>query len=131
MMTVEQQTNHHNNIMRITNSLSEKMGVPMIPSGSAWAIARAHELIGDHLCDGKNGAAAGDYYHDGEGGGGQYLNACVWYEIITGNDVTKAKWKPVDYEMSDVKAKAIREVAHQAVEEYKETASWKNQTINK
>ena len=27
---------------------------------------------------------AGDYNHDGDIGGGQYLNACVWFEVVTG-----------------------------------------------
>ena len=46
----------------------------------------------DYLCCrlGKsNGdvANAGDGYHDGDIGGGQLLNACVWFEIITGKSV--------------------------------------------
>jgi hypothetical protein len=29
-------------------------------------------------------AHAGDGYHDGDIGGGQFLNACIWFETITG-----------------------------------------------
>ena len=131
MMTKAQQTQHHENIRHCVYDLSELIGVPLVPSGDAWAIAREDPAVGDHLCDGKKGEEAGDYYHDGEGGGGQYLNALCWYEMITGRDARDVTWKPTyNYPMSDERAAALRNAAHQACEAYRQTGSWQNATIN-
>ncbi len=151
-----QQTRYHQQIHNIVwgfvgedgtqyKGLSALFGVPLIPSGEAWDLARNgdepkdalggktyKELIGDVLCNGKGGEEAGDFYHDGEGGGGRYLNACVWFEMLTGKDVREATWKPTyTYPLTDERAKAIREVAHEAVQAYKQSASYTQQTINK
>ena len=37
---------------------------------------------------------AGDGNHDGDIGGGQYLNACVWFEVITGISVLGNPYVP-------------------------------------
>ena len=92
-------------------SYQELSGIPRIPSGDAWQIARANPLIGDTLCD--KGSAT-DYYHEGDVGGGQYLNACVYYEMITGNDVRGNTWRP-SYDISEEKIIALQNAAHEAV----------------
>ena len=81
----------------LANFAKETYGVKIVNTGDAWAAARANEelvamLPYGGLCarKGENSFGdkrenAGDGYHDGDIGGGQYLNACVWYETLTGN----------------------------------------------
>ena len=76
-----------------------------VPTGEAWQLVR--EGFGgytpyDNLCK-RTGTTnnAGDYYHDGDLGGGQYLNALTWFFQIMkdqGQDFTVAdiKWEPDD-----------------------------------
>ena len=81
----------------LANFAKETYGVKIVNTGDAWAAARANEelvamlpygglcaRIGENSFGDKR-ANAGDGYHDGDIGGGQYLNACVWYETLTGN----------------------------------------------
>ena len=74
-----------------------------IPSGEAWQLVRdgwgGYDPY-DNLCK-RTGTAnnAGDYYHDGDLGGGQYLNALTWFFTFT-NDMgynftaEDIKWAP-------------------------------------
>ena len=59
---------------------------------------------------------AGDGYHDGDIGGAQFLNACVWYETITGQSCLDNPYKPTKengkYELSDEFAALLRNAAH-------------------
>ena len=71
-------------------------------------------MIGDTLCN-KNGLRSGDNYHDGDTGGGQFLNACVWYEVITGESCLENEFVPM-YGLEETKITAIKEAAHQAVQ---------------
>ena len=78
--------------------------VQRVDTGRAWQILRnpEHEYgIGyDYLCcrlDKSSGK--GDGYHDGDIGGGQYLNACVWFEVVTGISVLGNPYRP-DYATS-------------------------------
>jgi hypothetical protein len=79
------QTKQQNIINKVSNEICQENGVNRIPSGDAWTIARAN--VGDTLCQ-------TDMYHDGDIGGGQYLNACVWFEIITGQSVIGNSYVP-------------------------------------
>ena len=56
----------------------------------------------------------GDYYHDGDIGGGQYLNACVWYEVLMGKSCVGNTWRP-PYELSEEKIAILQAAAHEAV----------------
>ena len=84
-----------------------------IPSGDAWKIVRdggydnlcAHIAFGDGL---------GDNFHDGDIGGGQYLNACVWFETLTGQSCIGNTFRP-DYALSEELIAALQNAAHQAV----------------
>lgn len=73
--------------------------VQRVNTGRAWQIMRT-EFGYDYLCCrlGKTSADgvdhAGDGYHDGDIGGGQLLNACVWFEIITGKSVIGNSYIP-------------------------------------
>lgn len=112
---VETQTKSYETIKKVSQEVAKQNGVNLIPSGDAWQIARADARVGDTMCKrtGKNGNL-GDYYHDGDLGGGQYLNACVWYEVLFGESCIGNKWRP-NYELSEEKIIALQEAAHAAV----------------
>jgi len=62
---------------------------------------------------------AGDAYHDGDIGGGQFLNACVWYETLTGQSCLNNPYKPDlsngNYVLSDELLVLLRNAAHKTV----------------
>ncbi len=86
----------------------------MVPSGDAWQYARNDKRVGDILC---NRGAKSDNYHEGEEGGGQYLNACVWFETITGKSCIGNDWRPGNYKLSESMVTALQQAAHRAVAE--------------
>ena len=84
-----------------------------VNSGAAWREARRLNETRDllpygGLCAmlarntyGDKRPGSGDGQHDGDIGGGQLINAYMWYMTITGDgDLTDNNYKP-DYEMSD------------------------------
>ena len=102
------QTARQNVIHQVSNDIAaENEGVILIPTGDAWAIARNDSRIGDVLCK-------ADKYHDGDTGGGQYLNACVWLEVLTGKSCVGNTWRP-NYALNERKIEALQQAAHQAV----------------
>ena len=107
----ETQTKHYRDKCTLTQNVVKKHGLTVIPSGEAWQIARANELIGDTLC-------MADCQHDGEEGGGQYLNACVWFEMLTGRSVVGNTYRP-PYNLLEEKIPVLQEAAHKAVTEGK------------
>ena len=113
--SVEVQTLSYENIKKVSQEVAKENGVNIIPSGDAWQLARADARVGDTMCKrlGTNGDL-GDYYHDGDVGGGQYLNACVWYEVLMGKSCIGNTWRP-DYDLSEEKIVALQEAAHAAV----------------
>jgi len=112
VLTVEKQTTTHENIRAVALELSQKYGKDRVPCGDAWKIARANSAIGDTLCDSRGGS--GDNYHDGDTGGGQYLNACVWFEVLTGKSCIGNSFAP-NYRLTSDKITALQEAAHEAV----------------
>ena len=111
MDSLEKQAEMQRVISAACRKYAEISGIPMIPCGTAWSIARANPVVGDILC---NKGAATDYYHEGEEGGGQYLNACVYYEVLTGNDVRGNTWRP-SYGIPEDVVIALQNAAHEAV----------------
>ena len=104
-------------------------GVKRINTGEAWQIFRRDYVnsqtgLTDTLCArlGNNGGK-GDSYHDGDVGGGQFLNACVWLEILTGKDCRENTYRPsyvsggATYTLSETLVEALQASAHQAVAE--------------
>ena len=98
----------------------------LIPCGEAWEFVRQSGY--DNLCArlGKGTNHEGDYYHEGDIGGGQYLNACVWFEMITGQSCVGNTYMPTyvyggtTYEvLDDITLEQLQNAAHRAVEEYK------------
>ena len=78
----------------------------MIPTGDAWEIAREDSRIGDTLC-------MTDCLHDGEEGG-QYLNACVWFEMLFSKSCIGNTFRP-PYALSEERISALQQAAHSAV----------------
>lgn len=107
MASAAEQKLKQNNIIALSQELADESGVKVIPSGQAWTIARADSRVGDVLC-------RTDLYHDGDTGGGQYLNACVWFEVLTGKSCIGNTWQPT-YLLDETKIAALQQAAHQAV----------------
>jgi len=106
----------------------ETYGVKIVNTGDAWVNFRANEeyaaLLPDGgLCarngeDGFAGTNGGDGYHDGDIGGGQFLNACVWYEtLIEDGDCTTKDFRAdkLGYTLSAELVKALQNTAHATV----------------
>ena len=77
----------------------------LIPCGSAIQKARQTKL-GDTLC--RDGYHLNYVY-------GRYTAACVWYEILTGNDVRRNRYK--NTEMTLRQRRLTQKSAHKAVQE--------------
>ncbi len=117
MTTKEQQLDFSARIKEYTQIVCDEFGLKMIPSGSAWVIAREQPNT-EHLCarlSYNNGE--GDYYHDGDIGGGQYLNACVWFETLTGKSCIGNTFVPDYMSQMLVDLETLQNAAHQAVAE--------------
>jgi hypothetical protein len=104
--TPELQQENQDKIEAFSKEICDYYNVPAgetliqrVNTGRAWQIMRT-EYGYDYLCcrlgkTNDNGTAhAGDGYHDGDIGGGQLLNACVWFEIITGKSVVGNTYIP-------------------------------------
>ena len=95
--------------------IASELEIDWVPRGDAAQLARANPAAGDNLTARLGvGGNLGDYYHDGDIGGGQYLTACVWYEVLTGNSCIGNTWRP-DYELSEERIEALQQAAHEAV----------------
>ena len=107
-----------------------KPQVNRLPNGDAWYKVRTSEEYmatgtvyedanGEKYVDkdltGSDGSLYGDYSHAGNTGGGQYLNACVYYEAILGLDCRNNDWTPTTYKLDEDLRKMLQEAAHAAV----------------
>jgi len=120
--TAETQAANHQRNHDVARLICKEYDLINVPTGDAWAIIRAEGY--DKLCAriGKGTNHEGDYYHDGDVGGGQYLNACVWFETITGQSVLGNTYRPVyTYNGTEIPLNSemtyekLQEAAHQAV----------------
>ena len=66
---------------------------------------------------GVDSVTARDAYIYLDGAGGQYLNACVWFETLTGQSCIGNTWRPDTYELSESMIAALQQAAHRAVAE--------------
>lgn len=107
---VAQQTKQYNNMHTMGQKVCQENGVDVVPVGSAWQIARRNPQVGDTL-------TKTDLAHDGDIQGGQYLNACVWFETLTGRSCIGNTWRPETYELSEERIQQLQQIAHQAVAE--------------
>lgn len=93
-------------IQNVTKRITEEYNLFYVPTGDAWQYARKNTLVGDNLnrrilgatfevlTDETTKTGVGDYYHDGDIGGGRYLNACVWFEILFGQSCIGNTYRP-------------------------------------
>ncbi|MBO5868864.1 MAG: DUF4886 domain-containing protein, partial [Oscillospiraceae bacterium] len=129
--TVEQQMAYTDKIRQVANAICAEDGVGRINTGDAWEQYRlACNALGieTNLCarlgvsDGTD-PHAGDKSHDGDIGGAQYLNACTWFEVITGLDCRETTYIPTytysgtEHPMTEQMAQMLQEAAHKAVTE--------------
>ena len=112
VLDVQKQTLNYEVIRDSSKQICLENNVPLIPTGDAWQLARADERIGDVLCN--RASDGGDGTHDGDIGGGQYLNACVWYEVVLRKSCIGNTFRP-SYDLSEEKIAALQRIAHQAV----------------
>jgi hypothetical protein len=115
--TREKQIAMHNASHDVAREMVKEHGVDLVPAGDAWEIIRKETSLGDTLT-GRNGDQYGDNLHDGDTGGGQYLNACVWYEVLFQKSCLGNTWRPKAYQLEEEKIPLLQEAAHRAVEEY-------------
>ena len=116
MESRDMQANYHRWTKEFTLRVCEEQGIKRIPCGDAWQLVRYDPLINDTLCMRLNvNNGAGDHYHDGDIGGAQYLNACVWFEVLTGQSCIGNTWRPENYPLAEEKIALFQEGAHQAV----------------
>ena len=109
-----EQAAYHERQRAYALGVCKENGVARIPSGDAWKTVRDGGY--DNLCARlakDNGV--GDYYHDGDIGGGQYLNACVWFESLTGQSCVGNAFRP-EYELSEDMISVLQNAAHQSME---------------
>jgi len=105
-----------------------------VPLGDAWELVRHHPLItqGGRTLTTRiflNRPNYDDGAHDGCVGGGQYLNACVWFEMLTGQSCVGNPFRPryaykdiynsnaqvLELSPSEEKLALLQNAAHQAV----------------
>lgn len=122
MTSKEQQLRFSASIKEYTDIVCEEFALATIPCGQAWIIARESELAQKMCARLSVNNGEGDYYHDGDIGGGQYLNACVWFETLTGESCIGNTFRPVykdsagnTYTLSEELITLLQQAAHQAV----------------
>jgi len=94
--------------------ISQELGINWVPRGDAAQNARANSIVTNLTARINVNGGQGDMYHDGDIGGGQYLTACVWYEILTGNSCIGNTWRP-PYALSEEMIQVLQQAAHDAV----------------
>lgn len=117
--TTEQQAEDTRHFREFSIAIAEKYNVTWVPRGEASQIYRETPGVEDNLTArlGVNNDK-GDQYHDGDIGGGQYLTACAWFEVLTGQSCIGNTWRP-NYTLSEEKIQLLQECAHKAVENWR------------
>jgi len=124
----------------VMEQMMKTYGIGGVPTGDAWEKVRDLPLFTqplsafsgvDHftLCSRiASNKFKDDFSHDGDIGGGQYLNACVWFEILTGKSCVENPFRPKysfggkDVSLSEEKISVLKNAAHEAVAEFKAKA---------
>jgi hypothetical protein len=119
MESLEQQTAYSEKMHAFAELVCREQGVTSIPSGDAWQIIREGNY--DSLCARLAAANGTDYNSDGDVGGGQLLNAYVWFEVITGESCVGNTYRPtytrdgVGYTLDEELVLNLQNAAHRAV----------------
>ncbi len=116
MNTKEDEVTYQEAKITVAKEIRDEFGLSIVPSGVAWLDARYNPVIDNKLCLRKD--TPDDLSHDGDIGGGQYLNACVWFEILTGQSCIGNTFRP-SYELGENKIAVLQAAAHKAVSQYK------------
>ena len=136
MKTKEQRTRIYQAKKGVMLHMMKEYGVEGVPTGDAWEKIRdlplfttpleGTEMDRFTLCTRMmKGQIKDDFTHDGDIGGGQYLNACVWFEILTGQSCVDNSFRPKyeldgkDLSLTEEKIQILQNTAHAAVEELK------------
>ena len=122
MESVEQQDYNTQEIRNYAIAVCKELSLERVNTGDAWQIVRKDYGF-DKMCAriGKGENNEGDNYHDGDIGGGQYLNACVWFEILTGQSCIGNSYRPTylldgeEVGLSEQHIQMFQEAAHKAV----------------
>lgn len=126
MTSTEQQKAFSASIKTYTDIVCKEFDLLTIPCGTAWDIAREMSPLAGNMCarlSYNNGE--GDYYHDGDIGGGQLLNAYVWFETLTGQSCIGNSFRP-EYELSEDLIAILQQAAHKAVADMNAKSQSKN-----
>ena len=132
MKTKEQRTQVYQAKRGVAEHMQATYGVEVVPTGDAWEPVRDLELFTTPI-EGLGvdrftlnsrisyGAFKDDFTHDGDIGGGQYLNACVWFEVLTGESCLGNTFRPeyslngIDCSLTEEKIQVLQNAAHEAV----------------
>ena len=133
METVEQRTQVWQAKKGVAQIMEKTYGIDVVPTGDAWEPVRDLPLFTTPvegtgvekftLCSRVTAAGAfkDDFTHDGDIGGGQYLNACVWFEVLTGTSCRGNAYRPaytlkgIDCSLTEEKIQVLQNAAHDAV----------------
>lgn len=135
--TKEQRSRIYRAKQGLMNHMMKSYKIEGVPTGDAWEKVRDLPLITTPLPEFAgierftlcsrldNGIFKDDFSHDGDIGGGQYLNACVWFEILTGESCIGNLFRP-QYEyagknvsLTEEKIRILQNAAHDAVTEFR------------
>ena len=137
METVAQRTRVYEAKKGVMEIMAKTYGMEKVPTGDAWEKVRdlpifrkPHPAFPETeqftLCSRiVKGAFKDDFSHDGDIGGGQFLNACVWFECLTGDSCLDNPFRPeythngMDCSLTPEQCRILRQAAHQAVGEVK------------
>lgn len=125
LQTLEQQKTITAWHRTVAKEVCPAYGFVRVPCGDAWEQVRHDPLIreGGYTLTTRvqKGKQIDDLSHDGDMGGGQYLNACVWFEKITGQSCIGNTFRPKyelegrDVSLSEKKIALLQKAAHEAV----------------
>lgn len=111
----------------IAKDVCAEYNMTNVPMGDAWALVRHDPVVTEGGTKTlttrifKEKPNHDDSVHDGDVGGGQYLNACVWYEVITQKNCKDNTFRPKyvldgqDLSLSEEKIALLQNAAHTAV----------------
>jgi hypothetical protein len=137
MKTKEQRTQVYQAKRDVMEHMMMQYHIGGVPTGDAWEKVRDLPLFTDpsplipeaerlSLCSRmRKDRFLDDFSHDGDLGGGQYLNACVWFEILTGESCLGNSFRPQyllagkDVSLTEEKIRLLQNAAHEAVAEYR------------
>ncbi len=125
--SVEVQKKGAQNFKEVSLRITKDYNLINVPQGDAWQAVRYDPLITEggtktlntRIFQGK--PDHDDQIHDGDVGGGQYLNACVFFEVLTKKSCVGTFFRPEytyngkDMSLSEEKINLLQKAAHEAV----------------